>query len=74
MATLTPVDESVLSNTGDVYAVWIGFPENAVGAYNKETKTVTVPEGFKGQQYVVLSTSKTVTDDSTIAGPAVFEL
>lgn len=36
---------------------------------------VIVPEGIHGQSYVVLTTSNTeVTDDNTIAGPAIVEI
>lgn len=37
--------------------------------------TVKVPEGLMGQTYVVLTTSKTgVTDQTTLAGPAIIEI
>lgn len=36
---------------------------------------VTVPEGINGQSYVVLTSSnESVTDDNTIAGPAIIEI
>jgi len=74
MVTLTP-PQGFEFPSGPIYAAFIGFPTNAYGAYNTETKTVTIPEGFSGQTYVVLSTSdSSVSDDTTIAGPAVFEI
>lgn len=75
MVKLVPADKKVLAG-GALYAAFIGYPAgNQYGAYNKETMTVTIPEGFAGQTYVVLTTSKdSVTDDNTVAGPAVFEI
>jgi len=74
LVKLTPADSSVIQNKGELYAIWINYPENAVGVYDPVKMTVEVPKGFYGQQYVVLSTSKEVSDDTTIAGPAVFEI
>ena len=37
--------------------------------------SVEIPEGFKGQSYVVLTSCKeSVTDDTVAAGPAIIEV
>lgn len=43
------------------------------GDYNKDTMTVEWPYEQFGQRYVVLSTSKDVSDDTVVAGPAIYE-
>lgn len=42
MAKLVPADMSVLDTDKQLYAIWIGYPENAVGEYNKKTMQVTL--------------------------------
>ncbi|KAH9823074.1 ferritin-like domain-containing protein [Melampsora americana] len=67
---LTPA--KVPSTTGDVYAVfYYGFKKTPVVWANG---TVNVPRDAAGQVYVILSTSKVVSDASTIAGPAIVEV
>lgn len=44
------------------------------GVYDPAKMTVEIPANFHGQQYIVLSTNKNITDDSTVAGPAVIDL
>ncbi|KAF2754472.1 Ferritin/ribonucleotide reductase [Pseudovirgaria hyperparasitica] len=69
------------SVTGDVplYAAWIAvtgptFAPVTVGSDGK-TFSTTVPEGFHGQSYLVLTTcSDKVTDDTTTAGPLLVEI
>jgi len=73
---LVPSNSSSISGDQQLYAAFIGFPSNAFGEYNKETMMVTIPKSmFGGQSYIVLTTSNTtVSDDTTVAGPAVLEI
>lgn len=62
----TPVFAAFITVTGPVYvevtSVYAGF-------------SVMVPEGVEGQSYVVLTMSNTsVSDDNTLAGPAIIEI
>ncbi|KIH87048.1 hypothetical protein SPBR_05176 [Sporothrix brasiliensis 5110] len=62
----TPVFAAFITVTGpicvEITSVYAGF-------------SVTVPEGVEGQSYVVLTMSNTsVSDDNTLAGPAIIEI
>ncbi|KAG6835555.1 hypothetical protein C0991_003799, partial [Blastosporella zonata] len=61
------------SNTNaDLYAVFLfGLDQIVVPVQNGE---VTIPQNLAGQVYAIISTSSTgVTDDTTVAGPAVLQ-
>jgi hypothetical protein len=64
--------------SGPAYAAFITvtgpvFAETKSG--KKGTFEVTVPAGVHGQSYLILtSSSTTVTDDTTLAGPAIVEI
>ena len=62
---------------GSVYAAFITVT-GPIFVDVEETKdgyVIVVPEGINGQSYVVLTSSKdAVTDDNTLAGPAIVEV
>lgn len=63
--------------TGEVYAAFVTVtgPVIAQTTYEHDCWTVTIPAGVHGQSYLVLTNSKTaVSDDTTIAGPAIIEI
>jgi len=75
MVKLAPTNSSSIEGKGQLYAAFIGYPTSAFGIYNKESMEVMIPTGIEGQTYIVLTTSNsTVTDDNTVAGPAVLEV
>lgn len=60
-----------------MYAVFLTADAGMVFALvnvKGEHKTAEVPENVKGNTFVVISRAKRVTDEDTIAGPALIEL
>jgi len=75
MVKLVPTNSSSIDGQGQLYASFIGYPTSAFGVYNKESMEVMIPTGIEGQTYIVLTTNNaTVTDDNTVAGPALLEV
>ena len=73
------VDPSAGSSwNSPVYAAFITFSGPVFGDLSVSSDgcvTVTVPAGVHGQSYLVLTSSSTsVSDDTTVAGPAVLEV
>jgi len=74
---LTPDYTLVAPNGGKIYAAFIAVTgptfvevEAVEGGFS-----VTIPEGFAGQTYVVLTgCNESVTDDTVAAGPAIIEI
>ena len=65
------------SNDATIYAAFISVtgPTFVVATPVDGGFSVTIPEGFRGQSYVVLTGCKeAVTDDTTAAGPAIIEI
>lgn len=74
---LTTPGTAAPANTGSLYAAFItvlGPIFVPVTSTNGKWETV-VPKGVNGQSYVVLTSSGTsLTDDTTLAGPAIIEV
>lgn len=63
------------SATGAKFAIFLSQLGQYAVAYDASNPTVKVPEEQYGQIYVVLtSQNATITDDITVAGPAIVEV
>ena len=75
--TLIAKDNIKAKKGTQYYAAWIAVTGPTFTPATVEGKKImtTVPAGFHGQSYVVLTTQKgTVTDDCVVAGPAIVEV
>lgn len=56
---------------GAKYAAFVSATSTQFIDISGSEGTVTVPEGIRGQSYLILTKSKSVSDESTVAGPAI---
>lgn len=78
-ATITLTAKDAVDQPADTmfYSAWVSVTgtTSAPATLEGQTFTTTVPPGFHGQSYVVITTKEDcVTDDCVVAGPAIVEV
>lgn len=65
------VNFKVAKDVGAKYAAIVSATNTQFVPVSGTSGSITVPEGIRGQSYLILTKTQSVTDEATVAGPAI---